>query len=128
MRNSRVFGFEVPYKGEGTLHSHVLLVNSWEYVEHRKSIVEYQKQAAQATAHCIKTVPFSVSQCVLEDLESGLMLIATEYYNFVRKCKLKTEPGRQNAERISVALQENGFIYGFRVDNEVNLSGTVISR
>jgi MULE transposase domain len=128
MRNSKVFGFEVTYKGEGTVHSHALLLNPLEYVEHRKGTVEYQTQAAQATTHRIKTVPFSVSRRVLEDPEFGLMLTATEYYNFVRKSKLKTELGRQNVEGLLVALQEKGFIYRCRVDNEVDLSGAVISR
>jgi MULE transposase domain len=128
MRNSKVFGFEVTYKGEGTVHSHALLPNPLEYVKHRKDTVEYRTQAAQATTHRIKTVPFSVSRRVLEDPEFGLMLTATEYYNFVRKSKLKTELGRQNVEGLLVTLQEKGFIYRCRVDNEVDLSGTVISR
>jgi hypothetical protein len=56
------------------------------------------------------------------------MLTATEYYNLVHKSKLKTELRRQNIEGLLITLQEKGFIYRCRVDNEVDLSGSVISR
>jgi hypothetical protein len=104
MRNSKVFSFKVTYKGEGTAHSYALLPNPLEYDKHRKDTVEYQTQAAQATIHRIKTVPFSVSQRVLEDPEFSLMLTATKYYNFMRKSKLRTELRRQNVEGLLVTL------------------------
>jgi hypothetical protein len=42
MRNSKVFSFEVIYKSEGINYSYTLLPNPFEYVEHRKDIIEYR--------------------------------------------------------------------------------------
>jgi hypothetical protein len=40
IRNSRVFGFKVTYKGKGTSHSHSILPNPLKYVKHCKDTIK----------------------------------------------------------------------------------------
>ena len=110
-------------------HGHEMAINPFIFPGHKERLEEFQALKTQARAHRVSIIPYSVSRRVLECAdEFGLRLTSREYYNIVR---IKPVDGtdEKSIEGLLVAIQEAGFIYEPRIEDEIDIkSNTIISR
>ncbi len=109
-------------------HGHQLSPNPLVFPRHRERLDEFQALKTQARAHRLSVIPYSTSRRVLDSLDDfGLSLTSREYYNIVRIMPVDGTD-EKSISGLLIAIQEAGFIYRTRVEEEVNQSGTVISK
>jgi hypothetical protein len=103
---------------------HDLVDNPLIFPRHRERIDAFKNAKRLAITHRYSIIPFSIHRRILESEDIGLTLTAKEYYNSVRNEKLSAT-NIKSIEGLLVALQEAGFIYRCRVDNEEDKDGII---
>jgi len=127
-RGSGERGYILTVKSVSHDNTHPLASNPLVYQRHRERLIEYQTIKAQAQAHRVSVLPYSLSRRVLDSVDSsGLSLTRKEYY---RLKKLSTLNGKDDStiEGLLYALNDAGFIHRCRVEDSFNDSSTIVSR
>ena len=109
-------------------HTHPLAQNPLIYQRHRERLEEYQVLKAQARAHRVSILPYSLSRRVLDAVDgSGLSLTRREYYN-LKKHQIPDGRDEKTIEGLLYALDAADFIHRCRIEDEFDESGTILSR
>jgi hypothetical protein len=118
-RGSREFGLEMSVKN--SIHSHAMAVNPLIYIEHKKSLSEYQPALELGKSLRSAYISYSAARRVLE--QAGFPLDRKAYYN-LRHRALSAQ--KDEFAGLVVALEEAGFIYECRVEEEIDQAGKVV--
>jgi hypothetical protein len=103
---------------------HPLAANPLIYRQHRERLEEYQIIKAQAQAHRISVLPYSLSRRVLDATDgTGLALTRREYYN-LQKYQVLDGRDEKTIDGLLFALDGAGFYHSCRVE-EVKSDNTI---
>jgi hypothetical protein len=127
-RGSGQRGYVLTVKDLSHGDTHRLTSNSFIYQRHRERLVEYQVLRAQARAHRVSVLPYSLSRRVLDAVDStGLSLTRKEYYR-IQKISSFDAKNDSTIEGLLYALDDAGFVHRCRIDDTYDEAGQVISR
>lgn len=108
--------------------THPLASNPFVYQRHRERLPEYQAIKAQARAHRVAVMPYSLSRRVLDAVDStGLSLTRKEYYQITKSSTLNLKDDK-TIDGLLYALNDAEFKYRCRVTDSYDESGQIISR
>jgi hypothetical protein len=127
-RGSSKKGFVLTVKSVSHDNTHPLASNPFVYKRHKDRLPEYQMLKAQAQSHRTAVLPYSLSRQVLDVGDgSGLSLSRREYYNLKRQAVLSSKD-EKTIDGLLFALDDAGFVHRCRIEDQMNDSGTTVSR
>ena len=127
-RGSGEKGFVLTVKSISHDNTHPLAQNPLVYQRHRDRLEEYRVLKAQAQAHRISVLPYSLSRRVLDAVDgTGLSLTRREYYNLKKHQSLDSRD-EKTIEGLLYALDAAGFVYRCRIEDEFDDAGKIVSR
>jgi hypothetical protein len=108
-------------------HIHPININFFSFKIHETGIVEYQTFIGQVYKYRVDNIFYSENQVFFEQEHQGFILHQKTYYNLLRK-----KPDNASNFNIIIALfkelNEAGFVYKIRIEDEINANEKMIKR
>ena len=110
---------------EDAIHSHAMTAFFLAYDIHKRASESHIAAIAIAKTHREAILTYSQSKRVLE--QQGLSIDKVAYYN-LRRNPVSTSTNNDEFQSLIVSLEDSGFQYACRIDNEASSTGEILSR
>ena len=110
---------------EDAIHSHAMTAFPLAYDIHKRASESHIAAIAIAKTHREAILTYSQSKRVLE--QQGLSIDKVAYYN-LRRNPVSTSTNNDEFQSLVVSLEDSGFQYACRIDNEASSTGEILSR
>ena len=110
---------------EDGIHSHSMMPFPLAYDIHKKTSEGHIAALAIAKTHREAILTYNQSERVLQ--QQGLTINKVAYYN-LRRNPVLTSTNHDEFQSLVISIEDSGFQYAYRIDNEIGPTGEVLSR